>query len=147
MALPPNSQVGNVLAAPAINLVPAFGAGWQANFTKDDELLYSTNGGFTQKGVTLAPGQGILPLGTLLARSTVDKLWYAYQTGGANGLGAPHGVLRQSVDTGAAGTTRRLLGNIVIAGILKNDKVSGADAAAVTALGARVDTVMGTFRF
>lgn len=111
----------------------------------DPELLYST-AGFTQKGVTLAGGQGILPLGTVLARKASDKLYYVYDNGGSGGLEIPRGVLRRSVDTGSAGAATQLA-NMVIAGILKLDYVSGADSAAITELNAVTDDVLGTFKF
>jgi hypothetical protein len=41
----------------------------------DQELLYSAVG-YTQKGVTIAGGQGILPIGTVLGRKTSDKKYY-----------------------------------------------------------------------
>lgn len=143
--LPAGSQVGNVMVSPDIQLVPAFGAGWQDGFTKDDELLYSAVG-YTQKGVTLAPGQGILPLGTVLARNSSTKLWVVYNNGDP-GADVARGILRKSVDTGTDAGGKRLQANIVIRGILKNSKISGADAGAITDLAARVDTVLGTFTF
>jgi hypothetical protein len=110
----------------------------------DPEILYSY-ARFTQKGVTLAGGQGILPAGTVLARKSSDKKYYAYDNAGSGGLETARGVLRQAVNTGAAGAPDQL-GNIVISGILKLGMVSGADAAALTDLGAVTDTVLGTFR-
>lgn len=146
MTLPAGSQVGNIMVSPAISLVPAFGPGWQSGFTTDDELLYST-ARFTQKGVTLAAGNGILPLGTVLGRNTVTKLWGPYNTNASDGTQVARGILRQSADTGLSGSGPNLQANIVISGILKNQKVSGADSGAITTLLARVDTVLGTFTF
>jgi hypothetical protein len=111
----------------------------------DIEILYST-AAFTQKGVTLAPNQGVLPAGTVLAQKTSDKLYYKYDNAGAGGLETARGVLRKTADTGLAGGTAQLA-NIVIQGILKYSLVQGADAAALTDLGAVVDTVRGTFKF
>ncbi len=108
----------------------------------DPEILYSTVG-YTQKGVTLAGGQGILPAGTVLARKTSDKKYYVYNNSGSGGLDTARGVLRRAVDT----TSGDQLSNIVIAGILKNSLLSGADSAALTDLGATVDTVRDTFKF
>jgi hypothetical protein len=115
-----------------------------ATFT-DPEILYSTVG-FTQKGVTLAGGQGILPAGCVLARKTADKKYYVYNNSGSGGLEVARGVLRRGVDTGAAGSADQL-GNIVIAGILKYSLLSGADSSALTDIGATVDTVRDTFKF
>jgi len=111
----------------------------------DTEILYSY-AGFTQKGVTLAGGQGILPAGTVLGRKTSDKKYYVYNNGASTGVEVARGVLRRDVDTGAAGAADQLA-NIVIAGILKLGAVSGADSAALTDLGAVTDSVRGTFKF
>jgi hypothetical protein len=111
----------------------------------DTEILYSTVG-FTQKGVTLAGGQGILPAGTVLAQKASDKKYYVYNNAGSGGLDTARGILRRDTNTGPAGSADQL-GNIVIAGILKNNLVSGADAAALVDLGATVDTVRNTFKF
>jgi len=122
--------------------VPGYNTG---NTYTDPEILYST-AGFTQKGVTIAGGQGILPAGTVLGQKTSDKKYYVYDNVGAGGIATARGVLRRAVDTGTAGSADQL-GNIVIQGILKSTLVSGADAAALTALGATVDSVRGTFKF
>lgn len=111
-----------------------------ADYT-DPEILYSTVG-FTQKGVTLAGGQGVLAAGTVLGQKTADKKYYAYSNAAADGTQTARGVLRHAADT--AGSDQ--LGNIVIAGILKNALVVGSDAAALTDLGATVDTVRGTYK-
>jgi hypothetical protein len=113
-----------------------------------EEILYSTQG-WTQKGVTIAPGIGIIERGTVMGQVTATKLWVPYTDGADNGAGSDvaRGVLRQSVDTGTAGETKRYVGNIVIRGILKSDLLSGATANALTDLGARTDTVLGTFTF
>ncbi len=112
----------------------------------DPEILYST-AGFTQKGVTLAPGQGVLAAGTLLAQKTSDKLYYAYNNSGTGGLDTARGVLRRPADTGTSNTGPAQQGNLVIQGILKLNQLVGVDAAALTDLGATVDTVRGTFKF
>jgi hypothetical protein len=117
-----------------------------ADYT-DPEILYSTVG-FTQKGVTIAAGQGVLQAGTVLGMKTADKKYYAYSNANSNGTETAHGVLRRAVDTGlVAGAAGDQQGNMVIAGILKNSMVVGADAAAITDLGATVDVVRGTFKF
>lgn len=134
-------QVGNVTPAPAGSF-----ATYPDDYTTDDEILYSY-ARFTQKGVTLAPGQGILPAGTVLGRVTATKLWKVYNNSNSDGTEVARGVLRRAVDTGADSTAAKIQGNIVISGILKNDKVSGADANAITDLNAREDTVLGTFTF
>lgn len=130
-------QTGNVLAAP----------GWyQGDESTDVEILYST-AGFTQKGGTLKPGQGIIPAGCIVAYETASKKWVVYNNSGSGGAEVARGVLRKAVDTGTSSTAKGVLGNIVIAGILKNSLLSGSDSGAITDLGARVDTVLGTFSF
>jgi hypothetical protein len=111
----------------------------------DPEILYST-AGWTQKGVTLAGGQGVLAAGTVLGQKTSDKKYYAYSNANSNGTEVARGVLRNPVDTGAAGSADQL-GNLVIQGILKLSMITGADAAALTDLGAITDTVRGTLKF
>ncbi len=127
---------GNVIPAPKYS---------KGNYSLDDELMYSMVG-YTQKGVTLAAGQGILPLGTVMGRVTSTKLWKVYNNAASDGTEVARGILRQTVDTGTSGSDK-LQGNIVIAGIVKNSKVSGADSAALTDLNARTDTVLDTFSF
>jgi Bacteriophage lambda head decoration protein D len=113
----------------------------------DPEILYST-AAFTQKGVTLAGGQGVLAAGTLLGQKTADKKYYAYSNAASDGTQTARGVLRRPVDTGASGSgAADQLSNIVIQGILKLSMIVGSDSAAITDLGAVVDTVRGTFKF
>ncbi len=114
----------------------------------DPEILYST-AGFTQKGVTIGSGQGVLAAGTILAQKTSDKKYYAYAgTSGTGGLNVARGVLRRAVDTGTTvSAANDQVSNIVIQGILKLGMVVGSDAAALNDLGAKTDTVRGTFKF
>lgn len=123
--------------------VPSLASG--DTFT-DSELLYSY-AGFSQKGVTLAGGQGILPIGCVLGRKTSDKKYYPYNNSNSDGTEVARGILRRSVDTGTGGTAKDVLGNIVIAGILKLSLISGSDSAALTDLNAVSDSVRGTFKF
>jgi hypothetical protein len=111
----------------------------------DPELLYSTRR-FTQKGATIAGGQGVLPMGTVLGRVTSTKKWKVYDNNASDGTEVARGILRRAVDTGSAGAPDQL-GNIVISGILKLEYISGADSAAITDLNARTDSVLGTFTF
>jgi hypothetical protein len=113
----------------------------------DPEILYST-AGFTQKGVTVGSGQGVLAAGTVLGQKTSDKKYYAYNNASGDGTQVARGVLRRPIDTGATVSAAfDQVSNIVIQGILKYSMVVGADAAALTDLGATVDTVRGTFKF
>jgi hypothetical protein len=66
------------------------------------ELLLST-AGFTQRGVTLAAGQGILPTGCVIARHGASGKYFAYQSGATDGRQVALGVLRDARDTGGPG--------------------------------------------
>lgn len=113
----------------------------------DPEILYSTVG-FTQKGVTIAAGQGVLAAGTALGMKTSDKKYYAYNNANADGTQTARGILRRPVDTGVTpGAAGDQVSNIVIAGILKYGMLNGVDAAALTDLGMTIDTVRGTAKF
>lgn len=67
-----------------------------------EELLLST-AGYTQRGVTLAAGQGVLPTGCVIARHTASGRYFAYQSGASDGRQVALGVLRDSRDTGGPG--------------------------------------------
>lgn len=127
-------QYGNIIPVPGFTPAPAD--------VKPDEILKSTVG-FTQIGVTVAMGQGILPAGTVLGRKTSDKKYYLYNNSGSGGVEIARGFLRQAVDTTLVDT----LGNMVIAGILKNSVLSGLDANAITDLNGRQDTTRDLFAF
>lgn len=136
--------VGNVIPSPGYK---------KGNFANDEELLYST-AGYTQKGVTLEAGQGVLPLGTVLARKTDTKKYVKFVSGGGNGTGTAVGILRTSVDTGSLSPAQGgvdIQNNIVIRGILKRQHVSSANGGTTNILtaftGSREDAVLGTFTF
>lgn len=113
----------------------------------DPEILYST-AGYTQKGVTVAAGQGVLAAGTALGQKTSDKKYYAYDNTKSDGREVARGILRRPVDTGVvAGAAGDQVSNIVIQGILKWQMLVGVDTAALTDLGMIVDTVRGTAKF
>lgn len=133
--------------APQYEKLPVPGFVSPTNTYTDPEILYSTVG-FTQKGVTIGSGQGVLQAGTLLGQKTSDKKYYAYNNANADGTQTARGVLRRAVDTGSAPSAANdQVANIVIQGILKNSMMVGVDAAGLTDLGAVVDTVRGTFKF
>lgn len=66
------------------------------------ELLLSY-AGFTQRGVTLAAGQGVLPTGCIIARHTASGRYFSYQAGASDGRQTPVGILRDARDTGGPG--------------------------------------------
>lgn len=131
---------GNILRAPHVSPIRDVG---------QDEILYSY-AKFTQKGVTLESGNGVLEAGTLLAR---DAGTGKYVPVAAAAEATTAGILRQAVDTDE-GTSEGVdkLGNIVISGIVKlaaiEDANVGVDvSAAVTALGGREDADRGFISF
>lgn len=126
--------VGNAIPAPSYV---------EGDYTNNDELLYSANG-YTQKGVTLKPGQGVLLLGTFLDYDAASKKYVKTTT-----AGNVKGVLRQTVDTGTDANGQVWLANILYGGTLKLSKVSAANSGVTltSVLNAHVDTVQGFFKF
>lgn len=134
------------------NEIPAAGITRGTNIP-NDEILYST-AGFTQKGVTLAPGKGLLIGGTVLARNSSTKLYEKWVSGGPNGTGTPAGVLRKTVETGTDTNGQKYLANIVVQGILKLSKVSSANGGVTNIIsaggalaGASYSDALGFFKF
>lgn len=74
------------------------------------ELLLSM-AGYTQRGVTLAGGQGVLPTGTVLAKHAASGRYFAYLPTATDGRQLPLGVLRDGRDTGGTGYTTGALYN------------------------------------
>jgi hypothetical protein len=66
------------------------------------ELMLSM-AGYTQRGVTLAAGQGVLPTGCVIARHTASGRYFAYQFSATDGRQVALGVLRDARDTGGPG--------------------------------------------
>jgi hypothetical protein len=126
---------GNAIPAPAYT-----SPGGQ---TIDDELFFSM-GAYTQKGVTLKPGQGVLLLGTLIKQDPTSKQYIV----AAGGTGA-QGFLRNSTDTGTDVNGQAWLGNIVYGGILRLSVVEAANSGVTLSgiLGGEVNTVAGFFKF
>ncbi len=123
------------------NAIPAPGYA-KGSVTVDDELLFSTVG-YTQKGVTLKPGQGVLLLGTLIKQDASTKQYVKANDNTAEGL------LRQTVDTGSDANGQVWQANIVLMGIAKLAKVKSANSGVTltNVLSARVNEVIGTFKF
>lgn len=109
----------------------------------DDELMFDMNG-YSQRGVTLKPGQGVLLLGTLIKQDPTSKL-YVKATGGD-----AQGILRQSIDTGTDPQGQVWQGNILTMGQVKLSKVQAANSGVTFGdgvLNGRVDSVQGYFKF
>ena len=126
------AREGNVLKVPGTGSVAE---------VKSDEILGSY-ARFTQKGLTLKGGSGVLEAGTLLKVSSTAKK-YEGSTAAAD---AHVGVLRLAVDTSDGDHTA----NYVTSGIVKLSKLkyangtavpSGDYAAIATALNGRIDAV------
>lgn len=123
------------------------------------ELMLSM-AGYTQRGVMLAPGQGVLPTGCILGKVTATGLYYAYDGTSTDGRQTALGVLRDARDTGGLGytvaqyntafgtslvaghvtafpaspsgkTAAGQLGNLVYRGILNANLVSGTDTGTI----------------
>lgn len=125
------------------NATPAPGYSTGAH-TVDDELLASYSPPPLQKGVTLKPGQGILPLGTLLAYDATSKMYVK-----TTDSGAAKGFLRRTTNTTTDPDAQVFLGNIVQRGTLRLSVVSAANSGVTLAglLGGRVDDIAGLFIF
>ena len=103
---------------------------------------------FTQKGLTIKSGAGVLKAGTLLKLSgTANKY-----TGATATSDTIVGVLRKEVDA----TSEDKLGNYVVSGLVKTSELRFADgtvltsgevATVATALSGRVDTIHGYMSF
>lgn len=92
------------------------------------ELLYST-AGYTQRGVTLAAGQGVLPTGCIIARHAASGKYFSYNSGASDGRQTALGILRDARDTGGPGASS--LANY-------NSNVNNANPDAITLAGGSV---------
>jgi hypothetical protein len=132
----PTQYTGNAIPAPGLRKGAA---------TEDLEILWSTVG-YVQKGVTLKPGQGVLPAGTFLTQDGATKQYVKTTT--ANQV---QGVLRKSVDTGTAtGADAQVwLANILYGGVLNLSMVQAANSGVTltSVLSAQVNQAQGFFRF
>ena len=78
-----------------------FGDEFHAEAVQELLLSYA---GFTQRGVTLAAGQGIVPTGCIIARHVASGKYFAYNAAATDGRAIPVGVLRDARDTGGPGS-------------------------------------------
>ena len=110
--------------------------------TVDDELMYSMVG-YTQKGVTLKPGQGVLLLGTLIKQEPATKLYVKATDNTAEG------VLRTTVDTGTDPDGQKWQGNILFGGLLNLALMKAANSGVTlsSVLGARITENRNLFKF
>jgi hypothetical protein len=101
------------------------------------ELLQSMHG-YTQFGVTLAGGQGVVPTGCAIARRTSTKKYYVYSATASDGTQNCAGFLRDARDTGGSSSpagkvATDALGNLVVAGLLNLSVISGTDTTSLIA--------------
>lgn len=110
-------QFGNAMPVPSYS---------RSGFIADQEILASTNpGSYFQKGVTLAPGQGLLQRGTLLKRNDSTK-YYERATSAATA----EGILRATTETGAdtSEEATKYQANILFKGTLQLAKLKDANS-------------------
>jgi hypothetical protein len=81
--------------------------------------------------------------GNLTGGTTPDVAVATATAGGVAAANPAVGILRNSVDVGAAGA----LADVVLGGIVKRDKIIGLDAAAIATLNGRVDPIHNYFIF
>lgn len=116
------------------------------SYTDPELLKSSVAGSYTKRGVTLAGGQGILPIGTVLGQNSSNKKYYVYNNSGSNDIDVARCILTQTKDTEVnSGADQQA--NVYTRGVLKNSLVSGADSNAITDLKARRDLVTDEFYF
>jgi hypothetical protein len=125
------------------NSIPAPGYA-KGGVTTNDELLYSHDHNYVQKGVTLKAGQGVLLLGTLLKRDATSKRYVKTTT-----PGDALGILRKTTDTGTDEEGQEWQANILYGGVLKLAPVKAANSGVTltSVLGGRVNEVEGFFKF
>ncbi|GMB00917.1 head decoration protein [Pelosinus sp. IPA-1] len=83
--------------------------------------------------VTLAPQTGILQAGTVLGMITASNTYTAYATGNSDGSQAAKVILADDADI----STGTQIVSVYLCGIFQKAKLTGLDAGAITALGAR----------
>jgi hypothetical protein len=103
--MPANDSVEFVYVPGYVKPTHEYGAPYGDEFHAEavQELLLSMVG-YTQRGVTLAAGQGILPTGCVIARHTTSGRYFAYNAAATDGRQIPVGVLRDARDTGGGGS-------------------------------------------
>lgn len=117
---------------------------------KPRNIIKSNARGLPVKGGTLAGGQGVIPAGMVLGRRS-DNKYYVYNDAAITGEQVAVAIFLGPFDadtgTAATGTSRDLSVRLATIGFgeLFNSAVSGADANAITDLGARVNSVLDSF--
>jgi len=79
------------------------------------------------QGITIVAGAGALAKGTVMGIITASKLADAYDDASVTGLEDARGILDLDVDASGAAN---MPGNMLIVGVVAEDKLTGFDAAA-----------------
>jgi hypothetical protein len=104
-------------------------------FRKDYKPVIAKNRHLASLAATRLKGVGTdYQAGTVLAKNTVDGLFYAYNNAGSSGLDTASCVLMETIADNGEST---LMGRGIFSGELFKDNLVGYDAAAKTDLGAR----------
>jgi Bacteriophage lambda head decoration protein D len=107
---------------------------------------------YSQRGVTLAGGNGVLPTGCVLGKVAATGKYKAYTSGASDGSQTALGFLRNARDTGGSSSPSGKVstdcqGNLVYRGTLRLGLLSGTDTNNVTGaaggLGSGTVTALG----
>ncbi len=111
----------------------------QKSITFDVDLdPLSSTAAFTQKGATVQGGQGLLPVGTVLAQNQDGKyVVVSLEDTDSNAV-----ILRTAIDA----TNEDVLATVIISGTVRLDLLSTEDIEKLDPLGAKVSTGKGTAR-
>jgi hypothetical protein len=124
-------------------------------FTETDEvkpvqIVKSNQGGLPVRAGTIAGGQGIIPAGCVLG-VRADKKFYVYNDAAGTGEETAVAIFIGpfAVDTGTGATAKDQIVHLAMPGFgeLFLNKLSGADANAITDLGARTNATFNSFVF
>jgi hypothetical protein len=123
----------------------------ETTIVKPKNIIKSTAGGMPVRGGTLAGGQGIIPAGCVLGYRSTERKFYVYDnaasTGEETAVAIYLGPYDANTGTAAAGTSTDQLVRLAFPGFgeLYSSALSGADANAITDLGARVNNDFDSF--
>ena len=125
----------------------------ETSVVKPKNIIKSAARGLPTKGGTLAGGQGIIPAGCVLGYRSTDRKFYVYDntadTGEETAVAVYLGPYDADTGTAAAGDSKDQLIRLAFPGFgeLYYSALSGADADAITDLGARADSTFDSFLF
>lgn len=121
------------------------GVSEQSIQTDKEIFRHKTGAELIEGGTFIFTAAGSLESGTVVGRVTASGKYKAYADGNVDGSEVAVGVLRHHIEVDAAGDT---LGEIIFGQAdLKLDQLVGLDAAAITDLDGKSDTVRNSFKF